>query len=67
VEHWLIGLGLDRTKPVHAAHIVDRIGHRAVSAFCSSGDSVPTMLSRVNERRQLLRRDSLIDAHAAVK
>src|SRR5208337_3918550 len=46
VKDRLVRLGLDRAKAVHAAHIVDRVGHAAASC----GDfarPVPTMLSRV--------------------
>src|SRR5271166_1087067 len=50
MEHRLVGLGFDRAKALHAAHVVDRVRHRAASAWFSSGDfgrPVPTMLSRV--------------------
>src|SRR5271155_4624222 len=46
VKYRLVGFGHDRAEAVHAAHVVDRVGHRVTSGG-DFGSPVPTMLSRV--------------------
>src|SRR3954471_18289307 len=53
MEDRLVRLDFARAETVHAAHVMDRIAHDAVSdpaslGFC--GSPVPTMLSRVTSR-----------------